>query len=115
MRTWTLNGVNIPFPQGYNVRVAEGSAVHVTVKNKTIKQIAGRKNEYVLRYEYLTQAEVATLLGLLALDSVLEFAATDGSLSIPATNVIMTITNRDYPAKGGEFRENITVILTEEI
>lgn len=56
---------------------------------------------------------MAAVLSEFARKESLTFEASDGDLSIAATEVHVEVAGRDYNMKGSEYREDFTLILTE--
>lgn len=110
---WTLGSTTLPDPRGFRRRFVEKSTYHEMINGTSKKDISSRKERFELYFTRITQATVASILAEFELKQALSFSVTDGDLSIAATNVHVDITGRDYNTKGSEFREDVTIVLTE--
>lgn len=110
-----LNEIQLPYPKKMTRRIIEKGIEHLLVFGKTTKRIENRKEQFILEYQFLTEAQVNSMISLLNLDKVLPFSITEDNLIIAQTNVLMDITNRNYPNSGENWRQNLTVILSEVI
>ena len=84
------------------------------LSGETKKDITNRKERYVLRFQYLTPSEVNSILSEYNLETTRNFEVTETNLTINSTPVHIEMQRREY-ASGGEYRENLTLILTEVI
>lgn len=110
---YILNASNLPDPQGFKREpIFIGSAVTM-LDGSTKRDVVRRKWKYTLIFEKLTQAEVTDIINLYNLNSQLTFQCTDANNSITAVPVLMDIGTREYNTAGGDYREDIQVILTE--
>lgn len=112
-RSWVLGGTTLKNPQGYTPTEIEISSVITTAIGATRKQIRGKKLQHQIDWTLLTQTEVSDILSLYNQNTALDFTVTDGQLSIPTVSVQMDIMRRAHNAKGSEFREDISILLTE--
>ena len=110
---WTLGSTTLPDPRGFRRRFVEKSVYHEMINGTSKKDISARKERFELTFTRITQATVASILAEFELKQALSFSVTDGDLSIAATNVHVDVSGRDYNTKGSEFREDVTIILTE--
>lgn len=110
---WTLGSTTLPNPRGFRRRFVEKSVYHEMINGTSKKDISNRKERFELMFTRISQATVASILAEYELKQALSFAVTDGDLSIAATDVHLDISGRDYNTKGSEFREDITLVLTE--
>jgi len=113
MGTWTLGSITLPNPEGFTRRVAEKATYHEMINGTSKKDISSRKEIYTLQYGRLSQADIAQILAQFNLFQTLSFSVTDGDMEIAATEVHVDIQQRDYNTPGSEFREDVTIILTE--
>jgi hypothetical protein len=77
------------------------------------KDVSSRKEQFLIGYTRLPQSTVAAILAEYTVRDSLPFSAEDGELSIAQREVHLDITGRDYNTKGSEFREDITIVLTD--
>lgn len=110
---WILGTTTLPRPRGFKRRVAEKSTYHEMINGASKKDITNRKEIFTLTYTRLSQATVASILAEYALMQALPFEVSDGDLSIASTEVHIDVSGRDYNTKGSEYREDITLQLTE--
>ena len=110
---WILGSTTLPSPQGFGRNTLEQSTMHEAINGTSKKDISSRKEEFTLIFTRLTQAVVANILAEFELKQSLLFSVDDGDLVIAETNVHVKIPQREYNTKGSEYREDITLILTE--
>jgi len=111
--SFTLGNITLPRPQGFERRQVETSKTHRTVSGKTTKDITNRKEQYILSYEHLTQSEITDILGEWDLETTRTFQVSETNLSIGPTEVHIEIGTRKYLTPGGDYREDIVLVLTE--
>lgn len=111
--SYLLGGITLPAPRKLSRQIIESAVEHIIITGKTTKRITRRKERYVLQYQNLTQAEVASILSEYALKSVRTFTVSESNLSIGPVDVLIDITNRSYPPSGENYLENLNVILSE--
>ena len=112
---YILGGITLPKPKKLTRRIQETAVEHLMMFGLTRKRVTNRKEQFVLEYQYLTQAQVDSLLSLFTLEQVLVFEVTETNLAISATDVLMDMPEREYPRSGGLYRQDMKVILTEVI
>jgi hypothetical protein len=110
---YILNGTTLPNPKEFNRRQIEMSQVIQLLDGTTKKDITNRKEQFVLEFRYLTQAQVGIIIGIYNLLDTVNFQVTETNLTIAPTAVHVEIGDRQYNAGGDEYREDITLILTE--
>lgn len=115
---WTLGGTTLPNPHEIGRKLLTKGVYHEMINGASKRDISNIKEQFVLRYKGLTQTDALEIVNLFtALESagsdVYEFAASQGSLSIPARDVHLDIATREYNMPGGEFREDIAITLTD--
>lgn len=113
--SWILGSITLPRPVKFERRTIETGVEHITLDGTTKKDISNRKEQFILTFQYLTQAEVSNILGEYNLQAVRDFSVSDGSLTITTTSVHIDLKSREYPASGSEFREDLELILTEVV
>lgn len=114
---YTLGGTTIPTPKAGNfkINIVETAGVITTLNGTMKKDIINRKYQYVIRYEKLTQTEVATLVDLWDDETTKDFAVSETNLTISATSCHVDIADRAYNTGGSSYREDLTLILTEVV
>lgn len=112
---WLLGSITLPNPSGFNRAFIEKSQKIVTLNNTTKKDITGRKEVYTLAFKMLTQTEVNNILSEYNLQTTRTFQVTEANLTIPATTVHIEMNQRGYNTPGGEYREDIVLVLEEAI
>ncbi len=110
---WLLGSTTLPDPRGFKRKFVEKSTYHEMINGASKKDISNRKERFELYFTRLSQAIVASILAEYELRQALSFSVADGDLSIAATDVHVDVSGRDYNTKGSEFREDITLVLTE--
>ena len=110
--SWTLGDITLKRPVSFGRKAIDVMAKHRTISGKDVRDITRQKEEFTLQFEALTQSQVSDILSEYNKKTAVNFAVSDGNLTITTTSVIVTINKREY-VKGPDFRENITLVLTE--
>lgn len=115
--SYTLGNITLPTPKPENFSRAqvEKSKTIVTLDGSTKKDYTNRKEQFIIAYEKLTQAEVTSILSEYNLQITRDFAVSETNLTITATAVHIELFNREYNTGGDEYREDLTLILTEVV
>jgi len=111
--SYTLSGITLPKPKQFTRRFIEKGAEHLLMFGKTTKRIENRKEQFTLVYQYLPQSTLNSILSQYELNSVLSFTVNEVALEIPRTDVLMDVADLKYPPTAEEYRENVTLVLTE--
>jgi hypothetical protein len=111
--SYTLGSITLPNPASFLRQQIEIGGTIITIDGTTKKDIVTRKEKYVLEYKMLTQTQVASILGELNDMATKDFTVDETNLAISATPVHVEISDRQYNTGGGEYREDITLVLTE--
>ena len=112
--TFTLDGNTLPAPQGFTREQIETGSKHTSVNGTTRKQVTNRKERYIVEYRRLTQAQASAILTIWNQEDTVSFSVS-GEITISSTTVHVEIQRREYNTPGGEVREDITLILEEEV
>lgn len=112
---YLLGGNTLPNPVGFRRETIEQSTTNQLLNGTTKKDIINRKEKYTLNFKNLTQAQAAVILSEYDLQTVRNFEVTENNLIINATSVHIDIDRREYNNKGNDYREDLTVVLTEVI
>ncbi len=107
------SAVTLPNPQGFSRKFLEKSVMNETVNGTSRKDTTNRKEQFVLRFNRISQATVAQILAIYEAKVTAVFSVTDGSLSISSTECHVDCSGRNYNTKGSEFREDFDLVLTE--
>ncbi len=110
---YTLGNITLPNPKKLTREFIETGAENLLMEGKTTKRVENRKERFILEYQHLTPAQVNSILSEYQLLLVRSFTINETNLSIGPTDVLIDIQNREYPASGKLYRENLTLILTE--
>ncbi len=113
MRTWTLDSITLPNPQGFSRKFVDKSVWHESINGRTTRDISARKEQFTLQFQKLDQSTVAQILAVYNTKTTVYFSVDDGDLQIASTEVHVDIPGRDYNTRGSEYREDLTIILTE--
>jgi len=113
--SFILGDVTLLRPKAFFREQIEKSASVVTLSNRTKKDITGRKERFTLKYTMLTQTEVNDILTEWGYETTRNFSVNETNLTISSTPVHITVERREYNTAGGEYREDITLILEEVI
>lgn len=111
--SWILGSTTLPEPKGFSRRFVEKAVYHEMINGTSKKDVTSRKEAFSLAWTRLPQATVANILAEYGLRETLTFSVDDGELSIAECEVHVDISGRDYKTKGGEFREDIEMLLTQ--
>ena len=109
---YQLGDLILKNPVNFVRKQIELSGANTTLTNRTTKDILGRKEQFILTFQNLTQTQVNNLLAEWNLQTTRNFTVNETSLTIPATPVHIDIQQRNY-IKGGDYREIIILTLTE--
>lgn len=113
--SYILGDITLPTPQNFKRSQVETGVSFKTLSGTTKKDITNRKEIFELAFNLLTQAEVTQILSEFNLQTTRNFTVSETNLTIPTTPVHITITKREYNAKGSDYREDITLVLEEVI
>ncbi len=112
--SYILGATTLPNPKEFFREPIEVSVENVSLEGRTTKDIFKRKERFILRFQHLTPAQVASILSEYDVETTKDFEVTETNLTIAATPVHIRITPRDY-MKGSEYRSDFNLILTEVI
>lgn len=111
--SWTLGSTTLPDPKSFSRRFVEKSVYHEMINGTSKKDVSSKKEQFLIGFTRLPQATVAAILAEFTVKNSLAFSATDGDLTINERQVHLDISGRDYNTKGSEFREDVTLVLTD--
>lgn len=114
---YTLGETTLPTPKPGNFqrKIIEMATRFTTLDGTDKKDITNRKEQFILYYEHLTQSEVTNILSEYNDLEVKNFSVSDTNLTINSTPVHVEVTDRQYNTGGNEYREDLTLILTEVV
>jgi len=112
---YQLGTIILPNPKKFTRNIIEDAVENLRASGRTTKKYQNRKEQYVLEYQYLTQAQVGQIMSLYEQMTSLSFVVTETNLPIAATDVLMDVSNRSLPDSGELYLENMTITLTEVI
>ena len=107
-----LGSVTLPNPVSFEREFVESGSTNTALTGRTTKDIRNRKERFVLKFERLTLTEINSVLSEYNLETTRNFSSSETNLTISSTPVHIEIDKRDY-MKGGEFRSDLTLVLTE--
>lgn len=110
----TLGSTTIANPTRIQREFVETSSANTALTGRTYKDIRNRKERFTVSFEHLTTTEVDTILGEYTPQVTKNFSVSEDNLTITSTPVHISFERRDY-IKGGEFRSDVTLVLTEVI
>jgi hypothetical protein len=110
---YILGAITLPNPKSFKREFIETAAENLLIEGKTTKRVENRKERFILTFLNLTQAEVGSILSEYELEAVRTFQVNETNLTIGPTDVLVDIEEREYPLSGEEYRENLTLVLTE--
>jgi hypothetical protein len=109
---YTLGDITLKNPVKFQRTPIEVSAENTSIEGRSTKDIFARKEQFVLEFRALTQAQVNEILSEYNYMTSRNFTVSETSLTIAATPVHIDIKNRAF-YKGDEYREDLTLVLTE--
>lgn len=110
---YTLGSITLPNPVSLSREHVETSVANITINGTTFKDITNRKERYILSFVNLTQAEIGNIMSEYNMQTHRNFVVSETNLTINSTQVHIDIASREYNSKGIEYREDITLVLTE--
>lgn len=113
--SYVLGGVTLPQPKKFTRTVLETLTENTLIYGKTTRSYRNTKEQYTLEFYYLPLSTINAILALYELGEVLTFTVTETGLSIDATQVLMDVSNLNFPAVGEGWREDFVLTLTEVI
>ncbi len=111
--SYTLGAITLLQPKAFRREFIETSANNILMLGKSTKRLENRKERFMFTYQNLTPTEVRNILSEYNLDAARTFESTETNLLIAATQVLIDVGSRSYPLTGKEYREDLTLILTE--
>jgi len=111
--SYILGNVTLPQPKSFARRFIEKGRENLLIEGKSTKRVENRKEKFVLVFLNLTRAQMNSILSEYELEEVRSFQVTEPYLAISATDVLIDIAGREYVKSGGQYRQNLTLILTE--
>lgn len=110
---YQLGNITLPNPKKVVRKFIETGSGNLLIEGTTTKRVENRKEVFILSFQHLTQTQVNSILSEFELNTVRTFTVTDTNLNIPATDVLIDISTREYPKSGALYRENLDLVLTE--
>ena len=112
---YNLSTIILPQPKKLTREIIETGVEHLLIYGKTTKRTENRKERFTLEYQYLTQAQINSILSIYRLDTIISFSVNETNLVIAETDVLIDIQGLEYPPSAKEYRENMTIVLTETL
>ncbi len=112
---YILGALNLLNPKSFSREFVETSAENLSILGKTTRRVENRKEKFTLVYQNLTLAQANSILAEYDLDEARLFESTETDLTIAATLVLIDVSTRNYPLTGAEYRQDLTLVLTEII
>ena len=113
--SYILDGLTLPRPVGFTRKQVETGITHNLLDGTTKRDVTNRKEQYILEFQRLTQAEVTSIVAKYNLQTTLNFSVTETNLTISSTECHVDISDRQYNTGGNEYREDIVLVLTEVV
>lgn len=111
--SWILGDITLPSPQGYQREPVLIVADVQMIDGSTKRDIVRRKYRHVLTFTQLTQTEVNSILSEYNKNIPISFSVSETNYTISAVNVLVSLGTREYNTAGGDFREDLKVVLVE--
>lgn len=113
--SFILGSLTLPNPLDFTRDIIETQKMNLLLNATTTRRFVNRKERYILKFHHLTRSLVNSILAEYELNAVRNFSVSETNMTIASTPVHIDIENREYVTKGPEFREKLTLILTEVI
>lgn len=110
--SYLLGAITLKNPAGFTREYFNTEAVQRSLTGRSTKDIRNRKERFILRLQNLTQAQVTAINGEYDLQTTRNFEVTETNQTVAATPVHIDIVSRSFTG-GEDYRENMTLILTE--
>lgn len=111
--SFILGDTTLPEPVEFRREYIELSAENETLKGETKRKVENRKERFTLEFKGLAQSQVSEIIAEYNLRMIRDFSVSEDNLSITSTPVHIDIASRDYNNKTSDYREDITLYLTE--
>ena len=109
---YILGGTTLKNPVFFERELIEFAATNISISGRTTKDIFNQKERYILELRSLTPSQASAIVSIYSGKAVVDFEVTETNLTIPATEVHVEIDRRSY-IKGGDYREDLLLYLTE--
>ena len=110
---FTLGNITLLQPKEFTREFVVSEAEYLLISGASTRNVENRKEIFTLVYMNLTQDQVNNILSEYLLQTVRTFTVNETYLSIPATEVLISIPNREYVPSSNSFLENLTLSLLE--
>lgn len=102
-----------PPPGGFKIINVETGGSYTCLNGTLKKDIIHRKLQFIFEYKKLTRSQVADILAEYDLEATRDFTSTETNLAVTATPVHIEIADREFNTGGENYREDLTLVLTE--
>lgn len=110
---YSLNGTQIPRPSFMSREFIQVKVDLETINGRTTRDFSTVKEKFLLRWDFLSQAEMTTIMSIVELNTPVTFQIAENNLTVNSTTVIPFIFNREYPTPAGSFYEAFELELVE--
>jgi hypothetical protein len=111
--SYILGAVTLPNPKKFTREFVETTAENLLINGTSTKKVENRKEIFTLEFSNLTVAQVNSIMSEYEMNLIRQFTVTETNLAISATDVLINVKDREYQQSGRDYRENITLVLTE--
>ena len=111
--SYLLGGVVLPNPQEYKRDQIEIGSTIVTLNGTIKKDIVARRERHLLTFRRVSQTDIATIMSIWNEEVTKTFQVTESNLTVGPVTVHVNVPTREYNTRGGEYREDISLILDE--
>ena len=111
--SYLLNATTLKNPYRMEVKEEEVAKSHETLNGEIKKDIVGQKKIYTLYFSNLTQTELNAIMAIYNGKVAASFSVSSGDLTIPATDVWVSIQSKQYNTRGSEYRADLVLVLEE--
>lgn len=110
---YILNGTEIPRPSFMSREFVYIKTDMDTINGRTTRDFSSVKEKFLLRYDFLTQAEITAIMAIVELNTTVTFQIAEDNLTLNETDVIPFIFSRNYPTPSGSYYESFELELVE--
>ena len=110
--SYLLNGIAIKTPTSFRRSLVEVEKSNTVLNGKKKRDFIRQKYSYTLDIQNLTQTQYSQIISIVQTKTIATFEVTETNLTIASVSVWVYIDGEDF-VKGGQYRENLTLIIEE--
>src|SRR3990167_9150561 len=104
---YILNGTEIPRPSEMARDFIFVKSDLISLNGRTTLDYSAVKERFLLRWDFLSQAEITTLNSIIDLNTSVSFQIDENNLTVASTSVFPFISKREYATPSGSYFELI--------